>query len=371
MLHRRHRKPRSRGVPRAGRFEKLQAVEMRIGRRAHQLPHDAAGRGVRKIDVDGITVALGEEHHVTPVRAQRRSEVVTPRFAMPSGDEGGRRDFAFRVGSGCLHRRAQRLVPVARQRGGVDASGGDQPADGAAARLRGHCPRGQIVTEAAAQIRPQRLPVPIGKPARVVELFEGRQPISLHGVAQPHRRIRVHPPDREVLGHPLGEPERQQRHGRALPTQHVALEGVHELVAEDVVRFAERRGERQHDAAALVIGEAADAFWDVAGHDGRLSEMRVAGVQHDRRTLGERVPEDSREARIPAFRHARRDGRRLGFVRVIVDVEVRGRQDLESEAVVLDLVRSKVLGRRRRRQRARQRKRQRHRFDDRSHHGKS
>ena len=76
--------------------------------------------------------------------------------------------------------------------------------------------------------------------------------------------------------------------------QHVALEGVDELVAEDVIRFAERRRERQDDAPALMIGEAADALGNVPGQDGRLREMRVAGVQHNRRTLGERMREHMR-----------------------------------------------------------------------------
>ena len=67
--------------------------------------------------------------------------------------------------------------------------------------------------------------------------------------------------------------------GRALMLQDVALEGVDELVAEDVIRFAERRRERQDDAAALMIGEAADPLGNVPGQDGRLREVCVAGVQ--------------------------------------------------------------------------------------------
>ena len=120
--------------------------------------------------------------------------------------------------------------------------------------------------------------------------------------------------------------------------QHVALEGMNELVPEDVIRFAERRRERQDDAPALMIGEAAHALGNVPGQDGRLREMRMAGVQHNRRTFSERMLEYVRQPSIPAFREAGRDLRRLGLVRVVIDVEMRRGQHLKVEAVVLDLV---------------------------------
>jgi hypothetical protein len=198
---------------------------------------------------------------------------------------------ATRFGRWCPERRTQRGVPIARQRRRVDARRRDEPSDRAAFRLGGQCARRQIVPKALAQKRPQRLAVPVGKPAWIVELLERRQPIAAHGVPQPHRGIRVDPADRQIFRHALREPQRQQPHCRALIPQYVALEGMDEFVAEDVIRFAECCRERQDDAAALMIGEATDALGNVPGQDGRLREVRMAGVQHNRRTLGKGMPE--------------------------------------------------------------------------------
>jgi hypothetical protein len=153
--------------------------------------------------------------------------------------------------------------------------------------------------------------------------------------------------------------------------QHVALEGVDQLVSEHVIRFAERRRERQDDAPALMIGEAAHALGNVPGEDGRLREMRMAGIQHDRRTFGEGVREHVRQTSIPALRKSGRHLRRLGLVRVVIDVEMRRGQHLKVEAVVLDLVGSEVLCRQGRRQYATEGECQRHRADDTSRHDKS
>src|SRR5438552_19063347 len=103
--------------------------------------------------------------------------------------------------------------------------------------------------------------------------------------------------------------------------QDVALERVYELVAEDMIRFAERRRERQYDTPALMVGAAADPLGNMPGQDGRLGEVRVAGVQHDRRTLREGVREHLRQTCVPPLRQAGRHARDLGFVRVVIDVE--------------------------------------------------
>ena len=93
-----------------------------------------------------------------------------------------------------------------------------------------------------------------------------------------------------------------------------------------------------------MVGEAADSLRDMAGYHRRLREMRVAGVEDDRRPLGQLVVEGARQARVPAFRHARREPRLLAFIGIVVDVEMGRREHLKLEAVVLDLVGSEVLG---------------------------
>jgi hypothetical protein len=47
-------------------------------------------------------------------------------------------------------------------------------------------------------------------------------------------------------------------------------------VTEDMVGLAEAAGERQHDAAATMIDEAADAVRQQAVDDGCLPEVRLA-----------------------------------------------------------------------------------------------
>jgi hypothetical protein len=49
------------GMPSAGRADELQAVEVRIGRRAHEPPDDLAALRVREIQVDREEIALGQE----------------------------------------------------------------------------------------------------------------------------------------------------------------------------------------------------------------------------------------------------------------------------------------------------------------------
>ena len=55
------------------------------------------------------------------------------------------------------------------------------------------------------------------------------------------------------------------------------------------------------------------------------------------------VIEQGRETRVPALGELRRNARRALFTRVVIDVEVFGRQDAEIEVDVLDLVAAKVL----------------------------
>ena len=63
-LQRGQREPPAVRVPRAGRFDELKAVEMRIGCGADQLSPHRAGCGVGEEDIDRVAVALRQEHQL-------------------------------------------------------------------------------------------------------------------------------------------------------------------------------------------------------------------------------------------------------------------------------------------------------------------
>ena len=87
--------------------------------------------------------------------------------------------------------------------------------------------------------------------------------------------------------------------------------------------------------------------------------MRVARIENQRLTRRERVPKETGEARIPAFRHSRGVPRGRFFLRVVINVEVFGLEQPEVETVVMNLVATEVL-----RLRAARRTKQRHHTDD-------
>ena len=121
------------------------------------------------------------------------------------------------------------------------------------------------------------------------------------------------------------------------------LERMDELVAEHMIGVAERRGHRQDHPPLRAFGDTAGALADRALEDVGLLELRMAGVENDRLAAGQRVPEDARQPRVPALGHAAGHRGGLGLFRVVVDVEVLRFQDLEVEAIVLDLVSAEVL----------------------------
>ena len=126
----------------------------------------------------------------------------------------------------------------------------------------------RIVAPAAADVRPERLAPAVREVLRVVQFLDRGQLLLARRVAHPHRGVRIDRADREVLGHPFDEPERQALGAvlARLPVgtrRDVVLKRVDELVADDVVGVADRSAERQHDPAPRRFRHAAGAFTEL------------------------------------------------------------------------------------------------------------
>ena len=148
--------------------------------------------------------------------------------------------------------------------------------------------------------------------------------------------------------------ERLESVARFAAREDVVLERVHHLVREHVLEAAVVAGEVEQHAVARRFGDAARAFAEVAG-DVVLAEVRARREEHDRLLLAELMVQHARQAGVRALRHARRVARRVPFLRVVVDQEMFGLENLPLEVVVLDLVLAEVVLRARRAADARRR----------------
>ena len=105
-------------------------------------------------------------------------------------------------------------------------------------------------------------------------------------VAHPHRGMRVVRADRQILGHPLDEPQRQCLDAataavRGMAGGDVVLERVHQLVTEYVVCFGERCSQRKDHAPLQSFCHTTSALTDRATDDVRLLEVGVGSVQKE------------------------------------------------------------------------------------------
>ena len=241
---------------------------------------------------------------------------------------------------------ARRRDPVLRQRVGADAEHAADSFLEADAQRRAVDVDHGAVAPAAADVRPQRLPVAIREEARVVgELLDRREVVALGRVAQPHRRERIVASEREVLGHALDQPERQGAEPREAARSRLGdavLEDVHELVAEHVIVVRVDAGERHDDAGAQPLGHAARALRQLLADHVRLLEVGMVGVE-DHRLPVEGVTEAVRVSRVPSLGESAGvvHDERLG--RIEVQIEVRRPQEAEVELLVLHLVATEVL----------------------------
>ncbi len=124
----------------------------------------------------------------------------------------------------------------------------------------------------------------------------------------------------------------------------VVLEGVDELVADDVVGLGQRGSVRQDDPALERLGDAAHPLAQHLGDDRGLLELGAAAVEDQRLAALELVVEHPGESGIPALGHDRGHLHCLLVLEIEVDVVVARLHDLEIELLVLDLVPPVPLG---------------------------
>ena len=315
-----------------------------------QLAEHLARARVGDEEVDREEIALGEERDTRAVRGQHGGQVHLARVDV-------RRQHALPRRGGSVAALEERLIVVLRgghpdeaQRvrvRGEDRARADVDAFGSHRLVELRHPR---VAPAPADEGPERVAPAIREEARVApQVLDLGELVVEDRVPQPHRRVRVLASDRQVLGQPLDDPERQAlepllaaRHRDLLGD--VVLERVHELVAQHVVRVAHRLGERHDDPVLEALREPARRLREGRGRGVRLVEVRLVGIEDQRLPLVELVVEHRADAAVPALRHPPRveDQVRV-LLGVAVDVEALGLDDVPVEVLVLDLVAPEVL----------------------------
>ncbi len=211
----------------------------------------------------------------------------------------------------------------------VARAGAQQVADGALAVLAG-------------DEGPERLAVAVREVLGVVQVLDVGELLAAGCFAHPHRGVRIDRTDRQVLGHPFDEPERQRQGARRVAAHvrpgDVVLERVHQFVPDYVIGGRNRTGQGKNDTALVGFRDAAGALADRSLNGVRLAEVGAARIQDQRLAPVELVSEQLRQPRIPPLRHPRRHAGRVRLFGVVVDIEVIRLEDLEIEVVVLDLV---------------------------------
>ncbi len=339
-------------VPRARRLDELDALEVRVDGGRDDLALDLARVRVGQEEVDREQVPRREEDQGLAVGADGRRDVVGVRL---DALEQGLGELVDRLGLiqdrpvGVLHG----LVPIGRELFHLDAQHAlenDLVVAGPADRL--HHLADDLVAPTPGDIGPDGLAPAVGEVlVGVVELLERGQLLAPDGVAHPHRGVRVDGPDGQVFGHALDEPEGNAQGGVVAPGlvgmalgHDVVLEGVDELVADDVVGLGERRAVGQDDAALERLREAARALAEHLLGDRRLLELGAAAVEDEGLAALELVVEHPGQPGVPALGHEAGHLDRGLVLEVVVDVVVPGLHDLEVEILVLDLVPSVPLG---------------------------
>src|SRR5690606_27717458 len=160
-------------------------------------------------------------------------------------------------------------------------------------------------------------------------------------------RVGIMSAHRKIFGRAVDQPERKQPYIEAdrvaAAECNVVLEGVDQLMAENVVRLFIHTRQRHDYALLQALGDAARAFSDEAANDVCLLEVCIIRIKNDGLLFAELAQEGLRMPRIPPLGHASGIPNSLLFLRIIVDAEVLRLEHLESEFVVLNLISAEVL----------------------------
>ncbi len=113
---------------------------------------------------------------------------------------------------------------------------------------------------------------------------------------------------------------------------------VDQLVADHVIGRLDRAGERQDDPALVGFGHPAGTLPQFTLDRVGLPKVRRACVQNEGLAPAQLVVQELGQPGVPTLGHPRGHLGRLFFLRVVIDVEVVGFQNLELEIPVLHLV---------------------------------
>ena len=342
------------GGKRALRVQEPQLLEIRIERALDQALDASAGFGVAEPEVDkdlaaGEAAVREERDVLAVVRQRRRQEDLA---AAPAVGEQGLREFARPLELGNLGQvlDLEGFAPLVAEVLQRDAQLAPERALHADDRDGVHDLPDGFVAPALRDVGPEC----VAEPVREVtvgllrHLLDGGNVPVQRRVAHPRVRERCARPERQILRHALGEPERRQvlrevlqAAARLAAGEDVVLEGVHHLVRQHVLEAAIIAGEVQQHAVAQRFSDAAGALSEIAG-DVVLAEIRARREEHDRLLLAELVIEHARQTRVRPLCHARRVDRGLALLRVPVDQEVLGLGHVPVELVVLHLILAEI-----------------------------
>ena len=352
----------------ARRVDEAQALVVVVERRLHEAAQHSPRLRVGEVEIDEEGIPLPEKGDLASVRRERGREMQRPIGALL-------REHRLRHAAGAVVLaqlgevgRLHGVPPLVREVLEREPEGALERPRHAARRRALEDLADHLVAPLLADVRPQGVAEAVGEDPRIVgELLDrGEVPLERR-VPQPHGRVGVDGADRQVLRHPLHEPQRRvdaddrpDAGAGVAMTEHVVLELVHHLVLQHVLELAVGPRERQHHAVLEELRDAARGFADLAPDDVRLLEVGAGGVQDDGLAALELVVQHARQPGVGPLRHAR--GVERGGVLLLVEIhlEVLGLDDLEVEGPVLDLVLPEVLRRERRRAAQRERRQRGH-----------
>ena len=121
-----------------------------------------------------------------------------------------------------------------------------------------------------------------------------------------------------------------------------------ELVSNNVVTGLYWPRKREDDPALRRFSDSSRALPELAFDGVGLPEIRTAGVQNQRLTAAQLMPQEARQTRVPALGQPRGHSSPFLFLWIEIDVEVLGLQQLEVELSILNFVASEVASLRKR-----------------------